>query len=115
MQAVGLNFRDVLNILGMYPGDPGHPGSDCAGIVIASGSDTGFKVGDCVFGQATGSLGTMVDVDSLCMALMPPVVNFAEASTLPTVFLTALACLRDAASVKPRQTVLVHAASGNLF
>ena len=24
--AVGLNFRDVLNVLGMYPGDPGHPG-----------------------------------------------------------------------------------------
>ncbi|GFH15811.1 type I polyketide synthase, partial [Haematococcus lacustris] len=26
--AVGLNFRDVLNVLGMYPGDPGNPGSD---------------------------------------------------------------------------------------
>ncbi len=24
--AVGLNFRDVLNVLGMYPGDPGPPG-----------------------------------------------------------------------------------------
>ena len=24
--AVGLNFRDVLNVLGMYPGDPGKPG-----------------------------------------------------------------------------------------
>ena len=24
--AVGLNFRDVLNVLGMYPGDPGAPG-----------------------------------------------------------------------------------------
>ena len=24
--AVGINFRDVLNVLGMYPGDPGDPG-----------------------------------------------------------------------------------------
>ena len=24
--AVGINFRDVLNTLGMYPGDPGPPG-----------------------------------------------------------------------------------------
>ena len=24
--AVGLNFRDVLNVLGMYPGDAGKPG-----------------------------------------------------------------------------------------
>lgn len=37
MQAVGLNFRDVLNILGMYPGDPGEPGGDCAGVVCAAG------------------------------------------------------------------------------
>jgi len=26
VSAVGLNFRDVLNVLGMYPGDPGPPG-----------------------------------------------------------------------------------------
>ena len=25
--AVGLNFRDVLNVLGMYPGDAGAPGA----------------------------------------------------------------------------------------
>ena len=31
--SVGLNFRDVLNVLGAYPGDPGEPGSDVAGIV----------------------------------------------------------------------------------
>ncbi len=39
MQAIGLNFRDVLNCLGMYPGDPGNPGADCAGIVTAVGSE----------------------------------------------------------------------------
>ena len=26
VHAVGLNFRDVLNVLGEYPGDPGPPG-----------------------------------------------------------------------------------------
>ena len=36
--AVGLNFRDVLNVLGMYPGDPGPPGADCAGLVTAIGT-----------------------------------------------------------------------------
>jgi hypothetical protein len=29
--AVGINFRDVLNVLGMYPGDPGAPGAWCRG------------------------------------------------------------------------------------
>ena len=37
VRAIGLNFRDVLNILGMYPGDPGPPGGDCSGIVAAVG------------------------------------------------------------------------------
>lgn len=37
VRAVGLNFRDVLNILGMYPGEPGEPGGDCAGVVAAVG------------------------------------------------------------------------------
>ena len=36
--AVGINFRDVLNVLGMYPGDPGPPGADCAGVVVAMGA-----------------------------------------------------------------------------
>ena len=37
VRAVGLNFRDVLNVLGMYPGDPGPPGADFAGVVAAAG------------------------------------------------------------------------------
>ncbi len=39
VKAVGLNFRDVLNVLGMYPGDPGAPGADCAGVVMEVGQD----------------------------------------------------------------------------
>ena len=33
VRAVGLNFRDVLNVLGEYPGDPGPPGGDATGVV----------------------------------------------------------------------------------
>lgn len=39
VKAVGLNFRDVLNVLGMYPGDPGAPGGDCAGVVQSVGEN----------------------------------------------------------------------------
>ena len=37
VQAVGLNFRDVLLVLGEYPGPPAPTGTDCAGIVSAAG------------------------------------------------------------------------------
>ena len=36
--ATGLNFRDVLNALGMYPGDPGPLGNECAGTVSGARS-----------------------------------------------------------------------------
>ena len=35
VRAVGLNFRDVLNVLGEYPGDPGPPGGDASGVISA--------------------------------------------------------------------------------
>ena len=61
VRAVGLNFRDVLNVLGMYPGDPGPPGADCAGVVTAIGAGvTNLQPGMSVFGLAAGSLGSHV-------------------------------------------------------
>jgi len=43
VKAVGINFRDVLNVLGMYPGDPGAPGSDVAGLVVQAGPDSSLQ------------------------------------------------------------------------
>ena len=37
VEAAGLNFRDVLNVLGLYPGDPGPIGGDFAGVVTQLG------------------------------------------------------------------------------
>ncbi len=38
VDATGLTFRDVLNALGLYPGDPGPLGGECAGTVTRVGS-----------------------------------------------------------------------------
>ena len=57
VHAVGLNFRDVLNVMGEYPGDPGPPGSDCAGVVKGVGSLVSrLAVDDRVFGCSSGCL-----------------------------------------------------------
>ena len=37
VQATGLNFRDVLCTLGMYPGKIGALGAECAGVVTRVG------------------------------------------------------------------------------
>jgi NADPH:quinone reductase-like Zn-dependent oxidoreductase len=112
--AVGLNFRDVLNVLGMYPGDPGPPGGDCAGIVVRTGNDATLEVGQAVYGQAAGSLGSRVVVNESMMTSMPGGISFEAAASLPTVFLTALACLDGAANITRDDLVLIHAATGGL-
>ena len=113
--AVGLNFRDVLNVLGMYPGDPGPPGGDCAGIVVQVGRDVSkLRIGQAVFGQAIGSLGSVVAINEHTVVPMPACISYEIAASIPTVYLTALACLDAATQVGSRQKVLIHAATGGL-
>jgi NADPH:quinone reductase-like Zn-dependent oxidoreductase len=95
VKAVGINFRDVLNVLGMYPGDPGAPGSDCAGVIMRTGSAVAaFQPGDAVFGLAHGCLGTAVVSPAAMLAPMPSMLSFQEAATTPTVFITGGYCLQ---------------------
>ena len=69
----------MLNVLGMYPGDPGPPGGDCAGVILrGSVQHAGGVVagpGDAVFGLAGGSLGSHVVGSSHTVVPMPPSVR----------------------------------------
>ena len=45
--ATGLNFRDVLNTLDLYPGDAGRLGNECVGKIVRVGVGVkGLKIGD---------------------------------------------------------------------
>ena len=115
VQAVGLNFRDVLNVLGMYPGDPGPPGADCAGVVTAIGAGvSNLQPGMAVFGLAGGSLGSHVQASAQTLVLMPASLSFEQAATTPTVFLTVDAAFNAAAACRPGDRVLIHAAAGGV-
>lgn len=70
------------------------------------------SVGDLVFGQATGCLGTAMRGDGRTLVAAPPQLGTAAAAAVPTVYLTADACLRGAAGLKAGQTALIHAATG---
>ena len=114
VRAVGVNFRDLLNVLGMYPGDPGLPGGDCAGVVVASRAQSGPRPGEAVFGLAVGSLGTMVHCSPDTLVAMPACLSFEEAASMPTVFITAQLVFRSATDVQAGESVLVHAAAGGV-
>jgi hypothetical protein len=115
VQASSLNFRDVLNALGAYPGDAGALGGECAGMVVGVGPDvTEFAVGDQVLAVAAGSLSSHVTTSVRFVAPLPSGLTLAEAAALPAVFLTAIYGLHHLARIQRGQRVLIHAAAGGV-
>ncbi|WP_449289806.1 type I polyketide synthase [Nocardia jiangsuensis] len=112
--ASGVNFRDVLIGLGVYPGDAGL-GSEGAGVVTEVGPGvTGAAVGDRVMGLFVGGFAPSVIVDRRMVTAVPAGWTFAQAASVPVVFLTAWYGLRDLARVTAGETLLVHAAAGGV-
>jgi acyl transferase domain-containing protein/NADP-dependent 3-hydroxy acid dehydrogenase YdfG/acyl carrier protein len=115
VRATGLNFRDVLNVLGMYPGDPGLPGVEVAGTVVRVGKNVGhLAVGDQAFGLATGAFAGYVTVPAAGIARVPAALSAEQAATVPLAFLTAEWGLTRLAGMKRGDRVLVHAAAGGV-
>ena len=114
VEASGLNFRDVLNVLGLYPGDPGPIGGDFAGIVTQLGSGvTGFEVGQRVYGFMQGAFSSRFNVPAQLLAPIPDGVSAVDAATIPAAALTVRLAF-DWAQLKPGDRVLIHAASGGV-
>jgi len=115
VRATGLNFRDVLNVLDLYPGDPGPLGGECAGEITAVGPDVeGLKPGDAVLGLAPASFASYAITLAEFVATKPAHLSFEEAATVPICFLTAELALRKLGNLQPGQRVLIHAASGGV-
>ncbi|MBV6701532.1 SDR family NAD(P)-dependent oxidoreductase, partial [Kitasatospora aureofaciens] len=115
VRAAGLNFRDVLNALDMYPGGARFLGSEAAGIVREVGPGvTGLAVGDRVMGMVPGGFGPLAVTDHRLLARVPQGWSFAQAASAPVVFLTAYYALRDLAGLRAGERVLVHAATGGV-
>jgi acyl transferase domain-containing protein/acyl carrier protein len=114
VEAAGLNFRDVLNVLGLYPGDPGPIGGDFAGIVTQLGDGvTGLEVGQRVYGFMQGAFSSRFNVPVQLLAPIPAGVSAVDAATIPAAALTVRLAF-DWAQLKPGDRVLVHAASGGV-
>ncbi|MEO7358685.1 MAG: polyketide synthase dehydratase domain-containing protein, partial [Gemmatimonadaceae bacterium] len=115
VRAAGLNFRDVLNALGAYPGNPGALGNECAGVVTAVGSDvTDLRVGDEVISVPQGGMATYVLAPAALTVRKPASLTFAEAATIPVTFLTAQYALHDLGKMQSGDRVLIHAATGGV-
>lgn len=114
MRAAGVNFRDALIALGMYPG-AASMGGEGAGVVVETGPGvTGLAPGDRVMGMIPKAFGPLAVADHRMVTRIPAGWSFAQAASVPIVFLTAYYALVDLAGLRPGQSLLVHSAAGGV-
>jgi mycoketide-CoA synthase len=114
VRAAGLNFRDVLIALGMYPGEA-PLGSEGSGVVEEVGPDVDdLAAGDRVMGMFAEAFGPLAVADRRALIRIPDGWSFAEAASVPLVFATARYALVDLARLERGERVLVHAGAGGV-
>ncbi|MEN9519174.1 MAG: hypothetical protein RLZZ381_1762, partial [Cyanobacteriota bacterium] len=115
VKATGLNFRDVMVALDLYPDETKFLGLECAGVVISVGSAvSNFKPGDEVMAIADNSFSQYLVVDARLAINKPASFSLLEAATIPVTFLTAYYTLVYLAKLQPGEKVLIHAAAGGV-
>ena len=113
--ATGLNFKDVLNVLGTYPGDAGALGGECAGVVVAAGAGVqSLAVGDRVVGLAPGAMSSHVCTSASLVVPLSDSLSFDAAASLPIAYLTAHHTLIELGRLQRGERVLIHAGAGGV-
>ncbi len=122
VEAVGLNFRDVMYALGFLADEalengfsgPGL-GLEFAGRITRMGAAvTRFQVGDRVLGFAPASFRARLLSSETTLVPIPEGLAPEAAATIPTVFLTAWYALHTLAQVQAGEKVLIHGGAGGV-
>ncbi len=118
VKAAGMNFRDVLKALALYPGEAPDArmfGDEVGGVITAIGAGvTHVKPGDRVFGLAVFGLATQTVARGSDVRRIPDGISFEEAATIPVVFMTAWHALTNVARLREGERVLIHAGAGGV-
>ncbi|NEP05484.1 MAG: SDR family NAD(P)-dependent oxidoreductase, partial [Okeania sp. SIO4D6] len=126
VKAAGLNFRDVLNSLGLlkeyYAEVLGitdvsqlNFGLECVGVIASVGENVSqWQVGDEVMAIVHNGFSSFVTTRADLIMAKPKNLSFTEAATLPLTFATAYYGLQNLAKIQPGDKVLIHAAAGGV-
>ena len=121
--AAGLNFMDLMLVMGMLPPEAtanpsacNLPGIECAGRVVAVGDQVhGFAIGDEVISAGwPGHLASHITIDARFVALKPRHLSLEQAATIPIAFLTAFYSLHTLAKLEHGERVLIHSGAGGV-
>jgi NADPH2:quinone reductase len=117
IEAIGVNFADVMQRRGNYPGGPQPtyvPGMEAAGTIDAVGEGVDREVGERVVAMTNEAYAeyTTASVDALFD--VPEGMGFEEAAGFPVQFLTAHNTLFEWGGLTEGESVLIHAAAGGV-
>ena len=119
VEAVGLNFADMLSIDGKYQvrqAPPFIPGMELAGVVEVLGPDVdGPARGTRVLATcATGALAERISLPAARLTPLPDAISFAEAAGFPIAYGTSHLALTHKARLQPGETLFVTGAAGGV-
>ena len=118
VRAAGVNFRDVMKALGIYPtasGDVLWYGDECAGEVVEVGDGvTTLNRGDRVVAMAPAAFAEFVITQAAFARPVPEGVSAGEAAALLVAFSTAYYGLCDLARLRRGETGLIHGGAGGV-
>jgi NADPH2:quinone reductase len=115
VEASGLNYADVMQRAGLYPGGPKPPfisGLEAAGVVEAGENlPIGARV---MVVSAGGCHAERLCVSAAACMPVPDSMSFIEAAAFPVQYLTAYHALTTVGRAIQGETVLIHAAAGGV-
>ena len=112
LQALGLNFLDVVRTLNMVRLTDRPLLAEGAGKILEIGEGVSLCAGDRVMGLMRTAGGPIAVADQRMIARIPTGLLTMQAATIPVAFLTGMYGLQQLAGLKRGERVLVHAATG---
>ena len=115
MRAAGLNFREVLAVLGYDVPGGETLGGEGAGTVVEVGPEVPDLVpGQRVMGMIPASFATVAVCERQLLLPVPEEWSFEQAAAIPVAFATAYHGLLDLAGLEAGERVLIHAGAGGV-
>lgn len=116
---IGINFADILIRKGLYPNTPDLPcviGYEVSGVVakVGEGVDKSWIGKEVIAITPFQGYATKVAVSESYIFEKPSALNFAQAASIPVVYLTAYQLLVVMGSLHKDETVLIHNVGGGV-
>lgn len=112
VRASGVNFRDVMILLGQLDDELR---GECSGIVVDVGEKVKkFTKGDRVWTWHVSAYTGRVRAKAYLTSRIPDHLSFEEAASLPIIYGTAYHALVNVAALQKGETVLIHAGAGGV-